>query len=253
MDLGLTDRVYVLTGASRGLGRATAEALVADGARVVVSARHQDSLDDVVEALGGPERATAVTADLSDPATPDRLVTTARERYGRLDGALVSVGGPPPGGVLDTTDEQWSRSFEAIFLGAVRMARTVAGALGEGGALALVLSGSVKQPLDNLAISNGLRPGLGMLVKTLADEVGPHGIRVNALMPGWIDTERVRELHGSKDDPEAARRTTAAGIPLRRLGRAEEFGRTAAFLLSPAASYLSGAMIPVDGGAQRPL
>jgi len=253
MDLGLTDRVFVLTGASRGLGRATAEVLVAEGARVVVSARHQESLDEVVEALGGPDRAAAVVADLSDPTAAQRLVTTAQDRYGRLDGALVSVGGPPQGGVLDTTDEDWSRSFDSIFLGAVRMARTVAAAVGQGGSLALVLSGSVKQPLDNLAISNGLRPGLGMVVKTLADEVGPRGIRVNALMPGWVDTERVRELHGSKEDPEAARRTTEAGIPLRRLGRADEFARAAAFVLSPAASYITGAMLPVDGGAQRSL
>jgi 3-oxoacyl-[acyl-carrier protein] reductase len=252
MDLGLTDRVYILTGASRGLGRATAEALVAEGANVVVSARDQSSLDEAVAALG-PARAVGVAADLADASTPDLLVEAAIARFGRLDGALVSVGGPPKGGVLEVSDEQWSDAFASVFLGAVRMARTVVPHLSESGAIALVLSGSVKQPIDALAISNGLRPGLAMVVKSLADEVGPRGIRVNALTPGRLDTERVRELDASNADPAAARRGSEAAIPLRRYGLPEEFGRTAAFVLSPAASYLTGAMIPVDGGAQRPL
>jgi 3-oxoacyl-[acyl-carrier protein] reductase len=252
MDLGLADRVYVLTGASRGLGRATAEVLVAEGARIVVSAREQSSLDRAVSELG-PDRASGLAADLGDPATAGRLVDAAQTRYGRLDGALISVGGPPKGGVLDATDEQWTHAFEVVFLGAVRLARTVAAALGDGGSLALVLSRSVKEPLTDLAISNGFRPGLAMIVKSLADEVGPRGVRVNGLMPGMIDTDRVRELHASADDPAAARRGAEAGIPLRRFGDPAEFGRTAAFLLSPAASYLTGSMIPVDGGAQRSL
>ncbi len=252
MDLGLTDRVFVLTGASRGLGRATAEVLVAEGAHVVVSSRDQASVDEAVAALG-PERATGVTADLADAATPARLVEAALARHGRLDGALISVGGPPKGGVLDVSDEQWTHAFESVFLGAVRLARELVPALSEDGSLALVLSRSVKEPLDDLAISNGLRPGLAMVVKSLAGEVGPRGIRVNGLMPGLVDTDRVRELHAAADDPEAARRAAESGIPLRRYGRPSEFGRTAAFVLSPAASYVTGAMIPVDGGAQRPL
>jgi 3-oxoacyl-[acyl-carrier protein] reductase len=194
-----------------------------------------------------------VLADLADPGAPQRLVDEALRRHGRLDGALISVGGPPPGRLLDVSDEDWTRAFESVFLGAVRTARTVASSLDDGGSLALVLSRSVKEPLDNLVVSNGLRPGLAMVVKSLADEVGPRGIRANGLMPGLIDTERVRELHGASADPAAARRTAEAGVPLRRLGRAEEFGRAAAFLLSPAASYISGTMVAVDGGAQRSL
>jgi 3-oxoacyl-[acyl-carrier protein] reductase len=200
MDLGLTDRVFILTGASRGLGRATADVLVAEGARVVLAARNQQSLDEAVDALG-PERATGVVADLADPEAPDRLVEAAMSRYGRLDGALVSVGGPPKGTVLEVGDDEWTRAFESVFLGAVRLARTVVPALGEGGSLAFVLSRSVKQPLDNLAISNGLRPGLAMVVKSLADEVGPRGIRANGLMPGLVDTERVRELDAGATSP----------------------------------------------------
>jgi len=251
VDLGLADRVYVVTGGSRGLGRATAEALVADGARAVVAARTPESVEDAVAALGG--RAVGVAADLADPTTPQRLVETAQQRFGRLDGALLSVGGPPAGTVLETPDEAWAQAFESVFMGALRTARTVVGALGEGGSVALVLSSSVRSPLANLAISNGLRPGLGMVVKTLADEVGPRGVRVNALLPGRIQTARLQELDGGAPDPAATRRRHEAAIPLRRYGRPEEFGRVAAFVLSPAASYLTGTMVPVDGGVHRTL
>jgi 3-oxoacyl-[acyl-carrier protein] reductase len=251
MDLGLTDRVYILTGASRGLGRGTADVLVAEGARVVVSARDQASVDAAVAELG--PSSVGVAADLGDPDTPERLIDAALAHHGRLDGVLVSVGGPPAGGVLDVSDEDWTGAFGSVFLGAVRMVRTAVPALDEGGSIALVLSRSVKEPLDNLAISNGLRPGLGMLVKSLAGEVGPRGIRVNGLMPGVLDTDRIRELNAGAEDPAAARRSAEGAIPLRRYGRPDEFGRVAAFVLSPAASYVSGALVPVDGGAQRPL
>jgi 3-oxoacyl-[acyl-carrier protein] reductase len=155
--------------------------------------------------------------------------------------------------VVDVSDDDWNKAFQSVFLGAVRMARTATAALGDGGSVALVLSRSVKEPLDDLAISNGLRPGLGMVVKALAREVGPRGVRVNGLLPGAVDTERMQQLHASAADPVAARRAAEEGIPLRRYGRPEEFGRIAAFVLSPAASYLTGAMIPVDGGVTHAL
>lgn len=119
--------------------------------------------------------------------------------------------------------------------------------------MAFVLSTSVKQPIGGLAVSNGLRPGLAMAAKTLADEVGPRGIRVNGLLPGRVETERVQELDGLSDDPEATKQSHLAGIPLRRYGQPAEFGRAAAFLLSPAADYITGAMLPVDGGLTRGL
>ena len=247
MDLGLTGRVYLVTGASRGLGLAAATALAAEGASVVLAARDAAAVQSAAERLG----AVGVAADLADADTPARLVTAATEAYGRLDGALVSVGGPPAGPALSLSDEQWRAAFDSVFLGAVRMCRAVVEALPpEGGSLALVLSTSVKAPVEGLAASNGLRPGLGMLAKTMADELGPRGIRVNGLLPGRVDTDRVRDLDGP--DP-AVRESRIAGIPLRRYGTPEEFGRVAAFVLSPAASYLTGAMIPVDGGITRAL
>lgn len=252
MDLELTDRVYIVTAASRGLGRATAEVLVEEGARVVVSSRSQEGVEGCTRALGS-DRAVGVVADNADPQTPAVLIEAARTSFGRLDGALISVGGPPPGTVLTRSQAEWRSSFEAVFLGAVRLCTAIASELAEGGSLALVLSTSVKQPIAGLAISNGLRPGLAMVAKNLADELGPRGIRVNGLLPGRVDTERVRELDAMTGDAEANRRDAQAAIPLRRYGEPVEFGRAAAFLLSPASGYITGAMLPVDGGITRSL
>ena len=251
MDLGLADHTYIVTGGTRGLGRATAEVLVAEGARVVISSRSQESVDDAVTALG--DAATGVVADNADPETPARLVAAARDQFGRLDGALISVGGPPAGPISERTEEEWRAAFDSVFLGALRLATTMADALTDGGSIAFVLSTSVKVPLPNLGISNGLRPGLAMAAKTLADELGPNGVRVNGLLPGRVDTDRVRELDAMSGDAEAAKETQLAGIPLRRYGDPAEFGRIAAFLLSPASGYLTGVMLPVDGGLTRPL
>jgi 3-oxoacyl-[acyl-carrier protein] reductase len=256
MDLQLADRVYLVTGGARGLGRATADVLVAEGARVVLSGRTQESLGAATAALNdaaGREAAIGVVADNADRDAPARLLAAADDTWGRLDGALISVGGPPKGPVSSITDEQWSAAFEAVFLGAVRLAREVGSALPAGGAVGLVLSSSVRAPLPEMAISNGLRPGLAMVGKTLADELGPRGVRVNGLLPGRIETERVAELDASTDDPAAARRAAEATIPLGRYGRPEEFGAVAAFVLSPVASFLTGVMLPVDGGLLRAL
>ena len=251
MDLQLKDRVFVVTGGARGLGRAAVDCLVAEGARVVVSGRSEESLAEAARTLG--DAVVPVVADNADRDTPSRLISAARERWGRLDGGLVSVGGPPKGPVTAIEDDQWTLAFESVFLGAVRLSRELGGALGDGGSLALVLSSSVKAPLPAMAISNGLRPGLAMVAKTLADELGPHGIRVNGLLPGRIATDRVAELDAATGDPEAARAAAIETIPLRRYGRPEEFGRVASFVLSPAAAFVSGVMLPVDGGMLRSL
>jgi 3-oxoacyl-[acyl-carrier protein] reductase len=256
MDLQLTDRVFIVTGGARGLGRASADALVAEGARVVLSGRSRESLDSAVAALNdaaGRDAAVAVACDNADPEAPARLMGAAEDSWGRLHGALISVGGPPKGPVTSITDEQWSTAFGSVFLGAVRLAREIGTALPAGGSLGLVLSSSVRAPLPEMAISNGLRPGLAMVAKTLADELGPRGVRVNGLLPGRIATERVAELDASTGDPDAARRAAEATIPLGRYGEPEEFGAVAAFLMSPAASFLTGVMLPVDGGLLRAL
>jgi 3-oxoacyl-[acyl-carrier protein] reductase len=269
MDLGLRDRVYLVTGGSRGLGFAAAQALVADGARVVLSAPHQVTAAAAATRLthnaAAADTATWVVADNADPATPGRLIAAAKDRFGRLDGALISVGGTPTGTVATTTDQAWRSAFESVFLGAVRLARVLAAELGglsqsgpvtgpitgTGGSIVLVLASSVRVPLAELAISNGLFPGLAGVVKTLAGELGPAGIRINGLLPVRIATDRVRELDALRGDPDEERARQSAHIPLHRYGEPEEFGRAAAFLLSPAASFITGAMIPVDGGAIR--
>ena len=256
MDLDLTDRVFIVTGGARGLGRASAEALVSEGARVVVSGRSQDSLTAAVAGIddrAGRSAAVAVAADNSDRGTPARLLAAADETWGRIDGALISVGGPPKGPVTQMSDDQWTSAFESVFLGAVRLAREIGAALPAGGALGLVLSSSVRAPLADMAISNGLRPGLAMVAKTLSDELGPRGVRVNGLLPGRIATDRVAELDALSGDAVAARAAAEATIPLGRYGEPEEFGAVAAFLLSPAASFLTGVMLPVDGGLLRTL
>jgi 3-oxoacyl-[acyl-carrier protein] reductase len=267
MDLGLRDRVYLVTGGSRGLGFAAAQALAGEGARVVLSAPHEATAAAAAARLT-PDASTAavawVVADNADPDTPGRLIAAARDRFGRLDGALISAGGTPSGTITGTADDAWRSAFESAFLGAVRLARVLAVDLGgpgdgagtgartgTGGSIALVLGAEVRAPLAGLAISNGFFPALAGVVKTLADEHGPSGVRVNGLLPVRMATDRVRELDALSGDPDEVRARLSQRIPLRRYGEPEEFGRVAAFLLSPAASYITGAMIPVDGGAIR--
>ena len=251
MDLGLGGRRYLLTGASRGLGLATARALVDDGARVLISSRAAYGVAEAVAALG--PAATGVAADLADPAAAEILVAEALARLGGIDGVLVSVGGPAPGPVLEVPEDAWRAGVDSVLLGPLRLVRALVPHLAEGAAIGFVLSTSVRQPIGHLAVSNGLRPGLAMTAKALADELGPRGVRVFGLLPGTIATDRITEIEAASGDAAAMRARTEASIPLRRVGRPAEFGTVAAFALSPAASYVTGTMLAVDGGITRAL
>ncbi len=256
MDLQLFGRVFVVTGGSAGLGFATARVLVEEGARVLLCGRDQRRLDRAVEALG--DAAAGHAADLVVPGTAPALVEAARSRFGRLDGAFVSHGGPPAGSATALDDEALRRSLEVALVAPVRVAREVVRHLEPGGSVVVLTSSSTDQPIPGLAGSNVARPGVWGYVRTLADEVAPQGIRVNALLPGRFATERVAEL-----EAHVAGRTgrTSAEVraefeehlPLGRIGEPEEFGRVAAFLLSPAASYVAGTAWRVDGGLVRGL
>ncbi len=257
MELDLESRTFIVSGGTKGLGLATAKMLIGEGAKVVLLARDESRLAGVRARLGAS--AVALAGDLGDPELASRAIECAHAAFGRLDGALVSVGGPPAGSVLTTTDDQWSSAFGSVFLGGLRLMREVARATsvtrsehpGRGASIAVVLSSSAVQVLSGISISNGLRPGLAMLVTDLADEVGPHDVRVNGLLPGRFDTERVRELDEASGDAAANRQRISAGIPLRRYGSASEFAHVATFLLSPASSYVTGTLVAVDGGSTR--
>ncbi|MFV0428094.1 MAG: SDR family oxidoreductase, partial [Arachnia sp.] len=234
---------------SSGLGWASAQQLVAEGARVVLVARRAELLRQRINELGGDQWAAALPADLTDPETADAACELALQRFGRLDGALISVAGPAKGTVLEVTDDQWRDAFELVFLAAMRSLRAVVGHAASATSIAFVLSSSAKTPLAEMAPSNGLRPGLAMLVKQASDELAPQGHRVLGLLPGLIATDRLASLFGP--DPQQAMANAAAGIPARRIADPAEFGRVAAFCVSPAASYLTGSLIAVDGGSLR--
>lgn len=235
MDLGVAGCRYVITGGSRGLGYATAQTLAAEGASTCLVARDPARLREAASSLPGSH--DIIAADLSAAESAARI---ARE-CGAIDGILVNVGGPATGAVLDLDDDAWHRAIDGVFLASVRLLRELAPSLREGGSILVVLSSTAKEPIHELGASNALRPGLAMVVKDLATTLAP-SVRVNGILPGRIATDRLRDL-ASPD--------MAAGIPMARPGEPEEFGRVAAFLLSPAASYVTGSLVAVDGGLLR--
>jgi 3-oxoacyl-[acyl-carrier protein] reductase len=252
VDLGLAGKTFLVGGGSKGLGRAIAGELVAEGASVLLVSRDPGALETAAAELG--ERASTCAADLGTPEGVDAAVAAARA-LGGLDGILVNAGGPPPGDALDVPDEQWAQAFQLLVGSPVRMLRALLPDLRDGASILFVTSSSVRVPIPGLDTSNVIRPGVAALVKCLAVELGPR-IRVNSLAPGRIDTERVRFLDATRAEASGStvadqRAAMERTIPLGRYGEPAEIGRVAAFLLSPAASYVSGAAIQVDGAYVR--
>lgn len=250
MDLQLKDKIFVVGGGSKGLGRGVAEALVDEGARVLLLSRDEASLDRAVAALGPAAR--AVAADMAYPGTAARVAAAVDAEFGgRLDGVVVNAGGPPAGRALELSDEQWLESYQLLLGGPLRLLRALIPKMDQGGAVLFITSTSVRQPIPNLDTSNVLRPGVAALAKTLARELAP-AIRVNSLAPGRFDTDRIRTLDTGRAEATGLSLAEIAAessrqIPLGRYGQPIELGRFGAFLLSPAASYVSGLAAQIDG------
>jgi 3-oxoacyl-[acyl-carrier protein] reductase len=250
MDLGLKDKRFLIGGGSRGLGKAIGQALSDEGAQVLLMSRDEASLQKAAAEIGG--NASYVAVDIASPGAVEVLSKAVDDKLGGLDGMLINAGGPPSGEVLGVTDEQWAQSFELLIGGPIRVLRALVPKIQDEGAVLFITSSSVRQPIPNLDTSNVLRPGVAAMAKVLARELGPK-IRVNSLAPGRFDTDRVRgldkgraEAQGITVEQQVAQMSKT--IPLGRYGEPEEMGRIGAFLLSPAASYLSGISVQADGG-----
>ena len=246
MDLGLRGRTAIVCGASAGIGLGCAESLAAEGANLVTFARRGDVLEREAARLG----AVAVQGDVTVAADLERLVATAVEAHGGVDVLVLNSGGPPRTRATDVTDAAVEDAVALLLLSAIRLVRLCRPHLeasGRGRVIAIT-SSSVKEPIDNLALSNAVRPGLVGWLKTLARELGPNGVTVNSIAPGRIDTERLLEVY-----PDGPSEADLATIPLRRLGTSRELGDVVAFLASDRAAYVTGTTIAVDGGLTRGL
>ena len=259
MDLELRGKVALVTAASKGLGRASAMALAAEGAQIAISARSA-MLETTAAEIGAATGAQvlAVRGDVSEAADVTRMVAATMERFGQIDILVINAGGPPPGSFLSLTIDQWEQALQLTLLSAVRLCHAVVPHMLQrsSGSIVAIQSASVKQPVDNLILSNSIRLAVIGLLKSLAFELGPHGIRVNSLNPSSTQTERIDQLLAERaaanhSTPAAEAAKVVAGIPLGRMGTPEEFGRTLAWLASPAASYVHGQAVMFDGGAVR--
>ncbi len=259
MDLGLKDQVALVTAASRGLGKAAALTLALEGAQVAISARSDEleSTADEIRSQTGID-VLAIRGDLTEPGDIDAMVERTLDRFGRIDILIVNAGGPPSGDFLSLTSEDWEKAVPLTLLSAVRLCYAVVPHMLERGSGSIVAteSYSTKQPIENLVLSNSLRVAVIGLMKTLANELGPKGIRVNSINPSWTWTDRVQQLmedraerNGTTVEEEVAK--AIAEIPLGRMGTVEEYGRAVAWLASPAASFIHGHALMFDGGAIR--
>lgn len=258
MDLGLTGKVALVAAASKGLGFGVAKALAENGAKVSICSRSTDEIEAAAKTLADDYGAEtlATACDVTKPEDIENWVNRTVEKWGVVDILLVNAGGPPTGNFKDISDEQWQAAFNLTLMSTVRMIRAAIPHMKNGGAILTVTSSSVKEPIPRLALSTVMRSGVVGLVKTLADELAGDGIRVNNLIPGRIDTDRVAQLDRNNAEklgisPEEVRQRSIDKIPLKRLGTIDDFGAAGAFLLSPAASYITGATLQVDGGSMR--
>jgi len=260
MDLGIKGKTALVVAASKGMGRASALGLAAEGARVVMCARGEAALEDAaaeVKRQTGAE-VLALVADASRAADISRVVAEANRAFGGVDILVANVGGPPPGPFEAMTDEQWKTAFEQVHLSAVRFIREVLPHMKQArwGRILAIQSSSVKQPVDGLVLSNGIRPGIAGLFKTLAGDLAPHGITVNLVLPGRIMTDRIREHQTDRATRsgvtlEKQMELSSADIPMGRIGTPEEFAAMVVFLASARASYVTGTAVQVDGGLIR--
>ncbi len=262
MNLGLTGKVAMVGGASKGLGHAVARALAAEGARVCIASRDEQAIRAAADRLARETSGDIlpVAADLSRADGVSRWHEAALERFGGVDLLFANTGGPPAGSALSFDDAAWASAFDLLLMSVVRAVRLVAPSMRQrgGGAILIGTSSSVKEPIPNLALSNVLRSAVTSLAKTLSFELAADRIRVNTLIPGRIETDRLRHL----DEISAKRENVSldehraraiATVPLARYGNPDEFGRVGAFLLSDAAAYVTGANVQVDGGLIRGL
>ena len=249
-------------GASKGLGLAVARTLAAEGALVSVASRNREAIAvagaQLEKEFGGP--VLAIAANLASADDIARWHQATVGQFGGVDLLFTNGGGPPAGRVLDFSDNAWQSAFESLVLSVVRQVRLVVPSMQArgGGAILMSTSSAVKEPIPNIALSNVLRAAVAALAKTLALELAGERIRVNQLIPGRIDTDRVREIDAINAGktgitPDEQRRRSASAIPLGRYGDPDEFGKAAAFLLSDAAAYITGASVQVDGGLVRGL
>jgi 3-oxoacyl-[acyl-carrier protein] reductase len=260
MDLGLKDKSVLITGASRGLGYAAAHLLSAEGAIVTINSRNAEKLEAAAKAIHNETKGQVnfISGDVTNPAFPKELVEKTVKKQGGLDILIANAGGPPPGRFESISDETWQAAIELSFLSQVRLIRAALPELSKSktASVLTVTSYAVKQPIQNLVLSNSIRVAVIGLTKSLAIELGPAGIRFNSILPGWTDTERVQQLMADrarvkKSSVEEETRLQASESPMGRMGKPEEFANAAVFLVSPAASYITGVMLTVDGGISK--
>lgn len=262
MDLGLKGKIAIVTASSRGIGRATAEILAAEGARITICARTAAAVTSAAEQIRGRTGAEvlALEADVTRAEDIERIVARTVEAYGTVNILVNNAGGPPPGTFDTLGDSEWQAGFELTLLSVIRMTRAVLPHMRRvgGGAIVNLQSTSVKAPIDNLMLSNAIRTGVIGLAKSLSLELAKDGIRVNNVLPGAIMTDRLREMLAlqstrSGKSVEELVRLREAAIPLGRLGEPEDLGNMIAFLVSERARYVTGVTVQVDGGMVRSL